>query len=363
MPKATTLARLGRTTFCALLLAAMGHFAPVNATETVKLTIVAGHPPVFLWVKHFKETLVPTVDAELAKTGKYKIEWTQAYGGTVAKVGEELEAIEQGLADLGGSWSLFDAAKLPLQNVSYFTPFVTSNGELVAEVTEELQREYPEMGKLWERYNQIYLGGGVSIDGYNLWSKFPVTKVADLAGRKIGAPGPAANWLKGTGAVGVAGNLTEYYNDLKTGVYDGVVVFFTAAAPARLHEVAPHVTIVDFGSPYGGGITFNMNRWKSLPEEVRAAVKTAVGAFRTAYYVELRARTAGAMDAVVKGGGKISELPAAERAKWANAIPNVALPWAKGLDQQGLPGTEVLKAYMAKMKSRGLKPLRDWTSE
>ncbi|MGA7451095.1 MAG: hypothetical protein WBW73_07400, partial [Rhodoplanes sp.] len=39
------------------------------AQETIKLTIVAGHPPIFLWVKEFDETLIPTVDAELARTG------------------------------------------------------------------------------------------------------------------------------------------------------------------------------------------------------------------------------------------------------------------------------------------------------
>jgi hypothetical protein len=40
------------------------------AQESIKLTMAAGHPPIFLWVNHLKETLMTTVDAELAKTGK-----------------------------------------------------------------------------------------------------------------------------------------------------------------------------------------------------------------------------------------------------------------------------------------------------
>ncbi len=40
------------------------------------------------------------------------------------------------------------------------------------------------------------------------------------------------NWLSGTGAVGVSGNLTTYYNEIQAGVYDGVIVFALAAAPA-----------------------------------------------------------------------------------------------------------------------------------
>ena len=57
------------------LIVALGLMAvpqPGLAAETVKMTIVAGHPPVLLWVKHFRDTLIPTANSELAKSGKYK---------------------------------------------------------------------------------------------------------------------------------------------------------------------------------------------------------------------------------------------------------------------------------------------------
>ncbi len=41
-------------------------------------------------------------------------------GGALAKVGDELEAVEEGLAELGGISSLFDPAKLAVQNVTYY---------------------------------------------------------------------------------------------------------------------------------------------------------------------------------------------------------------------------------------------------
>ena len=68
---------------------------PAAAQETINLTAATGHPEVFLWVKHLKETFIPTVDAELAKTGKVKINWTQGYGGTIVKLGSETEAFQQ----------------------------------------------------------------------------------------------------------------------------------------------------------------------------------------------------------------------------------------------------------------------------
>ena len=85
-------------TSVALLAASAGGAA---AQEQIKLPVAAGHPAIFLWVKHLKESLMATVDAELAKTNKYKIAWSESYGGTLAKIGSELETMQQGISDLG----------------------------------------------------------------------------------------------------------------------------------------------------------------------------------------------------------------------------------------------------------------------
>ena len=77
-----------RRRFIALAaLAALGSLAaPASAQQVIKLTAAAGHPPVFLWVKLVDEVLMPEVDKRLAAAGgKYRIEWTKAWGGTLLK--------------------------------------------------------------------------------------------------------------------------------------------------------------------------------------------------------------------------------------------------------------------------------------
>ena len=65
-----------------------------------KMTVVAGHPPIFLWVTLCRDFFIPEVDKRLLEAGgKHKIVWNQAYGGTVAKIGGALEAIEEGIAE------------------------------------------------------------------------------------------------------------------------------------------------------------------------------------------------------------------------------------------------------------------------
>ena len=44
-------------------------------------------------------------------------------------------------------------------------------------------------------------------------------------------------------------------------------------------------------------------------------------------------------------------------------MPNIAAEWASGLDKKGAPGSDMLKAYMAKLKSAGQTPVRDWAAE
>ena len=44
-------------------------------------------------------------------------------------------------------------------------------------------------------------------------------------------------------------------------------------------------------------------------------------------------------------------------------MPNIAVGWAKELDEKGEPGSEMLKAYMDKLAAAGFTPLRDWASE
>lgn len=345
-----------------LVAAALAVTGVATTAETMNVTIVAGHPPVFRWVKHASQTFIPAVNAALEGTG-HTINWSEQYGGSLAKVGDELESVEEGLAEIGLVSSLFDPAKLAVQNVTYFTPFVHSDATLVGEWMDNLQSTNAAMKSSWEANGLEYLGGAIGIDDYLLMTNFPVNSIADLEGKKIGAPGPAVNWLKGTGAVGVSGNLTTYYNELKTGVYDGVIVFASAALPGKLHEVAPFITKVGFGAQYAGGLAANKDWFDGLDPVVQAALKDAATADRIAYHKDLDASVAKFLGIMQSQGATVSDVDEAFRKQWADGMDNVAKLWAQQLDSQGLDGTAVLGAYMDTMRAAGATPVRNWDKE
>jgi TRAP-type C4-dicarboxylate transport system substrate-binding protein len=346
----------------ALVAAALAASTAAVRAETIDVTVVAGHPPVFRWVKHTSTTFISTVNKALEGTG-HEIKWDEQYGGSLAKVGDELEATEEGLAQIGVISSVFDPAKLSLQNVSYYTPFVSSDAALVANTVDGLHASNPNMKVTWEENGLEYLGGPSAIDDYLLMTTFPVNSIDDLKGKKIGAPGPAVNWLAGSGAVGVSGNLTTYYNEIKTGVYDGVIVFATAALPGKLHEVAPYITKIGFGAQYAGALAANKDWYDEQPEDVQKALKAGGAAFKTAYLADLGAAQQAALKAMAEQGATITEVDDAFRQKWVAGMDNVAKTWATQVDGEGKAGTEILKAYMDAIRAAGGKPARDWDQE
>lgn len=330
---------------------------------SLKLTVAAGHPPHFIWVKLLKDYFIPEVNKRLkAAGGKHSIAWTQGYGGTIAKVGGVLEAIEEGLVDMGFVGTIFEAAKMPLQNVSYVSPFGSADIGTVTGAIGALQQEIPAMGAAWAKRGQRYLAGA-ALDTYHVWAKFPIRSLDDLKGKKILAPGPSANWIKGTGAVAVAGNLRTYYNDLKTGVADGVIVFTTGAWGSKVFEVAPYINKCNFGSQFAGGLSVNADSWNKMPKEVQA-IFIAVGNEYGKRFAATQAGAAGALEGrMVKAGAKLVAIDPALRKEWAQKIPNIAKLWAAGLEKKGQPGNAVLKGFMAKLKAAGADIPRDWSAE
>lgn len=334
---------------------------PARAQQTIKLTMSAGHPPAFLWVRVLEEFFVPEVDKRLAAAGgKYRVEWTKAFGGTLAKVGQESVAIKDGVSDIGFVGTLFEGARYPLQNVTYYAPFGSDDIALVSKIIGELQNKHPAMGDAWSKNNLVYLAGA-SLDTYHIFTTFPIKSIDDLKGRKVSAPGTAANWLNGTGAVAVGGNLNTYYEDIKAGASEGALAFVTGGFAAKLHEVAPHLTKANFGAMYAGGIAMNRRRFEQLPADVQKIFRE-VGAEYEKRFSQLETDTAASLlKRMQDAGAKVADLAEAERKRWADALPAIGKIWAADLDAKKLPATETLRDYMAALAGAGVKVPRDWS--
>jgi TRAP-type C4-dicarboxylate transport system substrate-binding protein len=336
------------------------HAQAADDSTTIELTMASSHATTIAWVGILHTLVVPQTNARLEARGSpYRVRWTEAYGGSLYKYENTLEAVEIGLTDMGWVGTLWELSKMPLQNVTYYAPFATDDHAMILDIFNELHRTMPAMTEAWTEQNQKFLGASV-VDTYQLMTNFPVDSVDDLRGRKILAPGPSAAWLEGTGAVAVDGSLTTYYTQLQTGVADGVLTILTGAAPYRIHEVAPYITMVGIGGQLTGAFAINLDTWRGLPDDVRAVLEELGLEYSEALAGELGRRYEAGLARMQSEGAIVSELPLAERERWLAAMPNIAQRWAEATEARGIPAGEAVRAYMNAVRERGGRPLRDW---
>ena len=335
-----------------------------TAQETINLTAIDGYPTRAMWVQEFSNFFIPRVNEELAKSGNFKINWMEAYGGQIVKPRGVLEGIKLGLGDIGIVTTIFHNSALPSQGISAVTPFVAADARVVAKAVDEIAREFPQMGAELEAENQVYLATGVVLDTYQMFSKTPINSLSDLEGLKIAGAGYNLRYLEGIpGAAGVRGGLPNFYNMLQTGVVDSAMLWPEAAKTFKIAEVAPYMLRADLGAVNSKTVTVNADVWAKLPQEVRDVLQTVAIEYRDHVAGVAMDRAAASRQAYVDGGGTIVELSAEARQAWADAMPNIAAEWAKEIDGAGGPGTAMLTAYMDKLKTAGMSPLRDWAAE
>jgi len=317
-----------------------------------------------MWVKEFSGFFIPEVDKRLAKTGNYKMDWQESYGGAIVKPKGVLEGVKLGLGDIGIVTTIFHSSKLPSQALSAVTPFIAADASAVAKAVDEIAKEYPTMQKEFAKQNQIYLATGVVLDTYQMFSSKAVTSLGDIKGDKVAGAGMNMRYLEGIeGAVGVRGGLTDFYSMLQTGLVDHAMLWPEAAKTFKIAEVAPSMLKADLGAVNSKTVTVNADYWKKLPEEVQNVLKEVAVEYRDHVASVAMSRATASRDAYVAAGGKVIEVPAEDRAAWAAAMPNIAVEWAKNLDGKGEPGSDMLKSYMGKLSAAGFTPIRDWASE
>lgn len=329
--------------------------------DNIRMTVVSGYPPTAAWVKQFQDVFAPEVDKRLAEAGgDHKISWNLSWG-TIAKPGGEFEAIESGLGDMGIVQTVFHPDKVPAYNIAYVTPFTSTDIVAITDTVNELAETFPAMTEVWTKYNQHMLTTLAGVDNYQVLLKEPISTPDDLSGRKLCGAGLNLRYVEGMGVVGVPSPLSEWYNNIRSGICDGTIVWPEAVMNFKLQEVAPYLVDVSFGGVNSMALTVNARKWNGLPEEVQTVFAEVAQEYRLALAGYATGRSADSIDAFKAAGGTVIALDQDTRKAWAESIPPIAAKWADDLNAADAPGDEILGAYMAGMQAAGAAPLRDWS--
>lgn len=357
--------RLNRRTFVAGMIAATGPTLVGRralAQETINLTISASHPLTIAWVAPLKTVIIDKSNALLeARGSKHRINWTEAFGGSLYTFNDTLEAVSQQLTDMGWIGALWEPATLPLQNIMYSTPFATQTVTQAINTMNRLNSTEPSMQKEWTDQNVTFFGSCVS-DGYHLFTKKPIETLSDLEGVKLLGVPVCAPWVEALGATLVNTGIPAMYGQLQTGVGDGTILIGTGAYPLKLHEQAPFITRVDTGPLTFGGFGVNTDTYNALPEDVRAVIAELGAEYSVENARLITEREALFFDKFAEEGATIHDMPQEQKLEWADRMPDLGKIWVDAQERNGVPGRHIMRRFMDTVREEGATPLRDWAA-
>lgn len=346
--------KLNRAALTAFLIAALAMYG-CSESKTITLRIGTGHPAgPSVYATELRDYFVPEVRRRVAEETDYEINFVEGYGGSIAKVAETLEAVQDGILDIGAYCVCFEPSKLFLHNFSYFVPFGPQSSAQAIAVARNVYEQHPWLGEqLMDRYKQqlLALNGW---DNYHLGTIAPWDTIEDLKGVKIGGAGPNLPWLEYAGVIPVQSTLSDGYLSLQTGVYSGWLMFPSAYYSFKFHEPAPNYTLIGFGA-MGGAIvvTANKRTMDRLPEEVRSIILEVGLAYELHAARALDEAQNAGLENLRKAGAVIRHLPKNVQASWAKSLVDFPNRMAKDAVGRDMPGPEIIRSYIEEVTLSG----------
>ena len=333
--------------------AAAACFAVPAQAEDIKLRIASGHPTANTYVHLINTFFVPEVTKRVAAKTKHKVEFIEGYGGSIVKVADTLEGVQSGIIDLGAYCFCFEPSNLPLHAFQIMLPFGTMSPVKSVTLARRVYDKVPYMSKVFEdKYSQVLLGL-IADNGYNLGTNFPWKGIADLKGRKLAGAGLNLKWLEYAGAVPVQSSLPDAYTSMKTGVYDGWIMFPSGYVNFKLYEVGKYYTEIGFGAITWHGLTVNKAKFARLPKDVQQILREVGREYETLTGTVNEENYPKQLEQLKKVGADVRQLPDSVRVDWANSLKGWPQEKASELDKARLPGSQVLKAALQEAEKLG----------
>jgi len=324
----------------------------VAQADRVTLRIATGHPPGVVYAGLMKDYFQPELKRRIESRTEHTVNFIEGYSGSIVKTSETLEGVQNGIVDIGGFCYCFEPSNLPLHAFQVMLPFGTMDPTVSLSIAQEVYQEVPYLTDVFEQQFNQKLLARIADAGYNLITSFDWNTVEDLEGIKIAGAGLNLNWLRYAGVTPVQAALPEAYTGLRTHVYEGWVVFPSAAVQLKLYEPSPFYTMIGFGSMTWHGLTINLDTWNRLPENFQEILLEVSSDFeqRTgSNNLERYENDVATLDGLIT----VNELSPDVPRDWAASLSDWPREVAAELDAQGLPGTQVLETTLSSAERHG----------
>lgn len=337
---------------------AISAITTVAMADDITLRIGSGHPPGVVYADLMMQYFQPELKKRVEERTDHTINFVEGYSGSIVKVTEVLEGVQDGILDIGGFCFCFEPSNLPLHAFQVMLPFGTMDPVTSLKIADEVYAEVPYLTDVFpDKFNQILLAR-IADGGYNLGTSFAWDDLSDLNGQKIAGAGLNLNWLEYAGVSPVQSSLATAYTEMKTHVYEGWIMFPSAWVNLKLYEPGPFYTLIGFGSMTWHGLTMNKDTFDGLPEDVKPILLEVAADFSA----QTGSVNASEYDRLVKeleGLITVNKISPDVRKAWAESLADWPQKTATELNEQGLPASEVLNLVLDRAEANGYEwPVR-----
>ncbi|MEK9725572.1 MAG: hypothetical protein VW405_19125 [Rhodospirillaceae bacterium] len=344
----------------AFALASAAFTAPSADAKEIVVRIGSGHPPTVVYAGLMKTFFQTELKKAVEAKTDHTIKFIEGYSGSIVKVFDVFEGVQNGVLDIGGFCYCFEASKLPMHAFQIMLPFGTMDPVQSVAIANKIYKKFPVLKDHFQKYGQTLLAI-IGDGGYNLGTNFPWKAVSDLKGHKILGAGLNLNWMKeaNIGIVPVTDGLPGWYQKIKTGVAEGGIMFPSAWGPVfKLHEVGAYYTTIGFGSITWHGLTVNNRYWNSLPDDVKPIFQEVADAYsiktgefnKVGYDKDI---------AWLREHITVNDLGPEVRLEWAQKLAHWPQKIADELEAKGWPAKAILNATLEAAEEVGYKwPVR-----
>jgi len=236
---------------------------PAMAKET-KLIMATYIPP-----QAYKDltVMLTSFPDYVNKHGKGIAQIEYYHSGTLLKAKELLPGLMQGTADMILHTDSYIMGTLPILGIlelPLLYPDVETSHEKLKIGSPLYNLVNQELAK-----KNIFMVAVPGVIPEYIWTNKPVRKPDDLKGLRIRTAGRVeAMVLKTLGGASTTVSSAELYEALARGTVDGTMCYLGTVLGRNLKEKLKYVNRTYFAS-YSGGIFIRLDKWNSLPPEVR----------------------------------------------------------------------------------------------
>jgi TRAP-type C4-dicarboxylate transport system substrate-binding protein len=303
------------------------------------------HPPVG---KEVKTVWLPMLE-EMKRASAGGLDYTLYAGAALGKGPEHFDIVARGLSDMGYFTATWTPGRFPLTDVLSLAAWVDGK-DVAAEIGNAVYRR--ALRAEFAKVKLLELNG--CIQSF-IWTRRPVSQMADLSGMKLRSPGGhQTHYIKALGAEPVFMPLGDVYMAMETGTVDGIVTCPPLILGYKLHEVARHAAVLTLGC-VSEGVAMNLNVWNRLsPEQQRTLEQVCSNPYRVTGGLS-RSEYPAMLAEIARSGVELTEIPPAEADGWYRRFQEVTRVWVRELESKGLPARQAVAVMHEECERRNVR--------